>query len=242
MNIGAGTNVAAFLATTTRRIAARTGVAPAQEAVYYAIFDRDVQALGLANHFYAVGAAANYSLLYVLVRALKDFSFQQIVELGGGQSTLLLNQIAVANLTSANILTVESDPLWRELLQSKVRHEVRLLRLSEQQYGGFNFSGYDFAATTVPSAIDFLIVDGPAGGTRQNEHSRFGALQLISRLNKDGFLIVIDDAERSGENALCDAIEKKVENLGVNYRTGIIKAAKQQQLFASGKFISAAFY
>ncbi|UWU91386.1 hypothetical protein [Bradyrhizobium sp. CB1015] len=242
MKFGAGSRLATFLADANRRVVARTGVAPAQEPVYQNIFDRDIQALGLTNDFYAVGAAANYSLLYVLLRAVRHFSFQQIVELGGGQSTLLLNQIVQAKLSSANVLTIESDRRWRDLLQSKVSHEVRLIELSQQQYDGFSFSGYDLSATKLPTAIDLFIIDGPAGGTKINALSRFGALQIIPSLNRDGFLIVVDDAERSGENALCEAIEKKIREMGIDFQTGIVKAAKQQRLFAAGKFLPAAFY
>ena len=44
---------------------------PGLEAVYQRIFERDLERIGAENKYYPVGTAANYGLLYVLLRVAR---------------------------------------------------------------------------------------------------------------------------------------------------------------------------
>ncbi|SCB26913.1 hypothetical protein GA0061098_1004206 [Bradyrhizobium shewense] len=217
--------------------ALRGGVRPEFEAVYQRIFDRDIERLGIVNDFYPVSSAANYSLMYLISRLVQSFQFQQIVELGAGQTTLLIDAFKKRGIFDGSAITVEHDNFWRNFIQEKVGHELKLVPLSGSAYAG----GYDFAKVEIPSKIELLLIDGPpAFGSRYL--SRHSALPLVELLNHNGFVIVIDDAERRGESELAKRIADVLSKKHLNYRIGDVLAAKRQTVIASGKFESAAFF
>jgi len=215
---------------------------PALEPVYQRLFERDLETLKIENRYYAVGAAANYGLLYVIIRALKELRFNTIVELGAGQSTLLFDALARAGQTNAGILTIEHDQDWARHIASKVRHRVENVQLIEKRVGKHIVRGYDLTNARDIETIDFLLIDGPPNYPPPNRNSRLGALELIKRVNKQDFLIIVDDAERAGEALLSNAISTELNRQEIAYRRGSVVSNKRQDVFAGGKYISAAFY
>jgi predicted O-methyltransferase YrrM len=215
---------------------------PALEPVYQRLFERDLEALKIENRYYAVGAAANYGLLYVIIRALKELRFTTIVELGAGQSTFLFDALARAGQTNARILTIEHDQSWAGHMASRVKHPVEVVQLVEKRVGKHVVLGYDLTDALEVEAIDFLLIDGPPNYPPPNRNSRLGALELIKRINKRDFLIVVDDAERAGERLLSTAIHSELDRQGLSFRKGSVVSNKRQDIFAGGNYISAAFY
>ena len=71
-------------ATTTR---------PSMEVVYRELFLRDLARLGLDDLYYPVGWAANHSLMYLIARCFIELPVVNVLELGGGQSSILLSQL-----------------------------------------------------------------------------------------------------------------------------------------------------
>jgi hypothetical protein len=89
-----------------QRIATR-GLGPTKpglEAVYQRIFERDLEQVGATNKFYPVGNAANYGLLYFILRVVREVQPSSILELGAGQTSLLFEELRQCGLTSANVL------------------------------------------------------------------------------------------------------------------------------------------
>lgn len=215
----------------------RGGVRPEFESVYQRIFDRDLERLGIANDYYPLGSAANYSLMYLVSRLIQSFAFQQIVELGAGQTTLLINALKKSGIFNGSGITIEHDKFWREFVQEKVEHELKLVRLSDNPYPG----GYDLSGIDIPSKIEFLLIDGPPASD-EKYLSRHSALPLLESLSQDGFVIVIDDAERPGEAALAERIAATLAKKGIGCRIGDVVASKRQTIIASGMFESASFY
>lgn len=215
----------------------QNGVRPELEAVYQSIFDRDLEKLAIRNEFYPLGAAANYSLMYLVSRALQTFSFEQVVELGAGQTTFLIDAFKKRNIFTGAVLTLEHDEGWRTIVQEKVSHEVQKVPLSNNPYPG----GYDLSDAIIPAKIDLLLIDGPPaiGGKYLSRHS---ALPLLNRINQEDFVIIVDDAERRGELQLVERIKAALSSKGVKYRTGDLLAAKRQTVIAGGKFEIAAFF
>ncbi|MCK1675308.1 hypothetical protein [Bradyrhizobium sp. 150] len=217
--------------------ALRGGVRPELEAVYQRIFDRDIERLGIGNDFYPVSSAANYSLMYLVSRLLQNFKFRQIVELGAGQTTLLIDAFKKKTIFDGSATTIEHDKNWKDFIQERVGHELKLVPLSSSHYVG----GYDLTSLEISSKIDFLLIDGPpASGT--GYLSRHSALPFVEQLNENGFVVVIDDAERRGESELAKRIADILHSKHIDFRVGDVLAAKRQTVFASGVFESAAFF
>ncbi|MGY3038082.1 hypothetical protein ACVIIV_007252 [Bradyrhizobium sp. USDA 4354] len=215
---------------------------PELEAVYQHIFTRDVARIGIQDEFYPVGAAANYSFLYLILRATRSLKFQSILELGAGQTTLLLNALRAAGVVSGEINTIEHDTLWGNSVGNLVTHKVQCLPLVERTDGPYRYKGYDLRAAAIPDLIDLLLIDGPVAWQKDRRYSRHGALPLLDRLDREGFVIVVDDAEREGESALVERIRDWLLREKISFQYTRVSAAKCQAVFASGKFSEVAFY
>jgi hypothetical protein len=215
---------------------------PTLEAVYQRIFERDLERCQLENVYYPVGPAANYSLLYFILRACRENKFQSVLELGAGQSSLLFNAMKTHGILHADIITIEHDQKWAKIIGSKVNHEVRVFPLMKYNDGPLSYHGYDFNNLQRELKIDFLLVDGPPAWSKKFQYSRHGCLQLLERLNPAGFVIVVDDAERWGEASLCERIDKELRARGYSFSRGIIRSNKVQSVFSSGHCIQAAYY
>lgn len=211
------------------------------EAVYQRLVCRDLARLQLDDVFYPVGSAANYGLFYVILRAALEFPLARVVELGAGQTSLLLDALARKQLLRAQISTLEHDEQWAARIAARVSHAVSKIPLRERSDGGISFTGYDFHALEKGS-IDFLSIDGPPAATIETQFSRLGALELAKFIDLKRFVIVVDDAERAGERLLADRMIAALKDLGASPAIGHIVANKRQIIIAGGEYIGAAYY
>jgi hypothetical protein len=56
----------------------RVLTAPSLEAVYRDLFIRDLAAIGVNDAFYPVGSAANHSLLYLVLRCVRELGIRKV--------------------------------------------------------------------------------------------------------------------------------------------------------------------
>jgi predicted O-methyltransferase YrrM len=208
------------------------GTVSSAELYYQAIFDTAVARSGLdVPPLFPIGSAANYSLLYLIFRLLRDFPRLGILELGAGQSTILLAAMHRAGLASA-ITTLEHDPGWAEAIRDKVGHQVLVAPLRQESILGVMTECYEVELT---GRFDCILVDGPIGTPRQ---SRWGALQLLQQNLAEDFIVIFDDAERPGER---DTIERFLL-LHPSAEHSFIHAAKSQCIVFTGKYRLAGSY
>ena len=212
------------------------------ESVYQRLVQRDLAKLGIEDDFYPVAGAANYGLLYLIVRLAKELPLKQVVELGAGESTRLLDALARNGTLSAKIVTIEHNDEWAARIEGNVRHDVICTGLMERAFDGVSFRGYDFSAVPLPGNIELLIVDGPPASTEQNRFARLGAVDLLALLNSEAFVVVLDDTERSGEMLLIDKIESELHRRGKKFAKGQIISSKRQTIFAGGAYERAAYF
>jgi len=184
---------------------------------------------------FPVGSAANYSLLALIFRACHELPVNRVLELGAGQSTLLLNAISGSRSPRLPITTVESDAIWAERIGKQVAHEVLLHRLETREFLGRPALCYA-KPEALPTEVDLMIVDGPLGVRR---FSRWSALEVASRCLAKEFLIIFDDAERRGEQ---DTIRVLLRRQFPNADFRTIAAAKSQFLVFTERFSAAAFF
>lgn len=219
----------------------RLPLSSALEPVYQGLVCRDLARLKIEDSFYPVGSAANYGLFYIILRAAIDFRFERVVELGAGQSSLLLDALARKELLHAEVRTFEHDEQWAARIAASVGHTVTRLPLRERSVAGVEFSGYDFRAVETGS-VDFMIIDGPSARTFATRHARLGALDLVQNINRSRFVVVVDDAERAGERLLVDKMVSALTDLGTAPVIGHVVAHKRQVIIAGGDYVGAAYY
>jgi hypothetical protein len=232
-----------------RRLLARFGralrsdeVRPENEAVYQTIVDRDLSRLSISNRFYPLGGAANYGLLYIILRAAQEFEIRSLIELGAGQTSILVDKLAESGVLSGLQLTLEHDPDWAQKIGKLVGHQILRVPLAPRYDAPKAYRGYDLRSITCPDRIDFLVIDGPPAAESDQIFSRWGALPLLQFLDPEGYAIVVDDAEREGERLLIARIREALAQRGDNFQTTEIRAAKKQVIFASGRMKAAAYF
>ena len=207
-----------------------------QELLYERLFANALVRLGLENRYYATGGAASFSLLYLLLRTVTELPVRRVVELGCGQSSLLLD--ALQQLRPIEITTLEHDREWAQRIQQQVQYDITCADLVERVVRGRRISTYDTDAG-LDTPPDLLLVDGPHASPK---YSRWGMLQWVERELGEDFLILFDDANRRGE---IDTIEETLRLLraqGRTFRTRFYYSVKWQFVIADGKFIPATFF
>lgn len=216
---------------------------PAMEVVYRELFLRDLARLGLEDLYYPVGSAANHSLMYLIARSFIELPVSNVLEMGAGQSSILLSQLNDCLKRDAKITTVEHDPLWADRIQRQVRHHVNTAPLVPKSIAGHNIRHYGGEYFDPSTLYDFVLVDGPpAHGKQEMALNRLGALELLEKNLAPSFVLIVDDAERRGEEMLVGLIRKRLREDGRDFKEAAIMAAKQQHVFAAGQFVSAVFF
>ena len=208
---------------------ARTASAPgARELQYTNLFRRDLNALGLADCYYPTGSAANGSLLYCLLRTVRESPVCSVLELGCGESTRLLN--ALRSLRPLEVLSVEDDAFWRDHIASEVDHEIVLCPLESRSIAGKVVDSYAWTEEILKRRFDLIVVDGPRATRR---FSRWGALEIIENTLADDFVILVDDAERRGEADTIHGIQQLLERQGKRFDMRVLGGLQTQAMIFS---------
>lgn len=216
---------------------------PALEEIYRHLFVRDIARAGIDDVFYPVGSAANYSLLYLVWRCVRDLPITAVLELGAGQSTLLLDKARGALGARFAVRTVEHDEFWARAVADNVAHAVVQAPLVPTRVGERQIAYYDLErALAQDERFDLIIVDGPPAATRDARYSRIGCVNVLERCLADDFVVIVDDAERDGEAAAVDACRDLLRRRGAAFSETAVAAAKRQHVFASERFRAAVFF
>ena len=209
-----------------------------REIVYQNIVHRELARLRIERPIHAVGAAANYSYLYLLIRTATELPVQRVLELGCGQSTLLLD--ALAGIAGFDVVSLEHEAAWAERVAAQCDRANWSSKPRWSSTASYNRTSLVHDPEVFDgSGFDVLLVDGPQKSKR---FSRWGALHWIERMPCDDFLIVFDDAERRGE---LDTIEQALKHLDVRnvaYTATRIRSIKTQFVIAGGAMLPAVYF
>jgi hypothetical protein len=138
--------------------------------------------------------AAPLPFLYA-TRDLAREAEGDILELGSGATTLILNHMTKVN-PNIRVHTIEHMDEWHDKIDSMIEHNGRhtIHRVGLKDYGDYTW--YDFDGIELPDKISLVICDGPPVN---GQTSRYGLMpQLDKRLTND-FKILADDAHREQE-------------------------------------------
>jgi len=215
---------------------------PSMEIVYRELFLRELRSIGLDDEYYPVGSAASHGFLYFLARTLRNLPVSRILELGAGQTTLLIDRVKRQLALDYEVETIEHDEQWAAEHQAAVQHPVIRAPLSPRTVEGHRIDYYSHPLLETGPPIDLLLVDGPPAHQRRIQFNRLGALDIVkTRLGAD-FIIAIDDSQRNGEQLLVERVRAVLEERGVAFRSGTIVAARKLTVIAGGRLLKASFY
>lgn len=145
---------------------------------------------------YPVGGAAGPLLLYLLIRILDEMPVKNILELGAGQSTRLLDAWAQEN--QGHVVTFEHDKLWADTVSSSInQNSTQVLHLPlvemDTDRGKVNWYACPSDGVLPESGFDLVLVDGPVGSKNL---SRYGIVEKVPELMGKEWVIVWDDLDR----------------------------------------------
>lgn len=199
----------------------------ANELLYATMFNEAIRLEGIKTPFFPTRGAANYSLLYMLVRIATEQNISRAMELGGGQSTLLLDALGVGGIT------LESNELWTKHLAFKtVNREVVYAPLRSQKIHGRDTETYNISFGL--DKVDLFLIDGPTG---KNRFSRWGALDVLDKCLGEEFIVIFDDINRKGER---DTALEFLKHR--NERVRVVTGLSSQLIVFTKKFDAIAWY
>lgn len=209
---------------------------PGLEVIYRDLFLRELALIGEEDRFFPTGGAANYSLLYLILRIGCEFRPASVLDIGAGQSTLLWAMLQRRGFVG-EILTLENDAEWAARIGAQVTHEILVTPLQTMRIGRRTVLSYDWAAAQKDRSFDVVVCDGPRGTPR---NSRSGILSMLDALPRD-FALILDDSEREGEQDTVALVHDGLQARKRDYAVGVVRAAKTQAVFAGGRYLPATF-
>jgi len=202
------------------------------------LFLRELRAIGLEDVYHPVKGAANYSLLYVVIRIVRELGPKSILELGAGETTRLLSALIDKGLTH-NVDTIEGSEYWANRI-SNAATNVNVIHapLSERRFEGLSFVGYDLKEIE-QKRYDLIIIDGPNGTAGV---SRASGLEVAAKCLSPEFIIVIDDAERLGERRMMRCLLRLLKVRGLNVKRQTTRSINWQIVVATSSFEAALYF
>lgn len=181
--------------------------------------------------------AIGYQALYVLYRVLNEVRPKAILELGLGQSTKLITQYAAANSEVYHVV-VEHDESWIDLFKTttQIAINTRILRknLTIERWNGVDgIRVYEeFSKDIIPGKYNLIVIDAPWGGDMK-EYARVGVARVLDQCLDDSFVILMDDYNRSGEQATVEYMKKVLEKKEIKFSFAKYEGAKDVAVIVS---------
>jgi len=197
------------------------------EMLYFELFRDRLRDLGLPMVYRPFGAGANSSMLFLVLRCVELHRPARVLDLGSGQSTLLLD--ALRDHFPMEIQTVEGDAGWHAEISSRVRHDVRLCAVQPRKHQGHRMPAYNLPDDIRGGAYDLVLVDGPGSAAR---FGRVGALDVIPQAVAPGGVVVFDDTDRRGEQETVALAEAALSKAQGSMRRLVYRARGGQILLA----------
>lgn len=205
-----------------------------QESIFQGLFAQQCLNLGLRNDFYPVGAAAGFSLMYLLARILAEQPIKAVVELGSGQSTLLIDRL---KRPETQHRCFENDANWYAALTPRLTScDYRLCELVERPIAGVTTRTY---RNLDAGDFDLLLVDGPTG---QSRLSRLGCIEAIAGNLCREFIIIFDDSQRPGEQETISEVMRLLDRTEIPYKCNTLAGRTQQTIITTPRFRAVSYY
>ena len=197
------------------------------------------------KEFIPTKGAATYSFLYILLLILEKIQPKNILELGLGQTTILTTQYAKYKNPDAILSVIDHDEAWINAMSEQLptAENIKIIKRDLEQFSLNNTQNdkyYNLQEITSDKKFDFIIIDGPYGFDRL--YPRTNILDLIPNNLAEDFVIILDDAERVGEQNTAKLIFEKLDENNIQYYKFYQRATKSQLVITSEKYKFISFY
>jgi len=176
--------------------------------------------------------AANYSFIFILFKILEEINPTNILEFGLGQTSKLTTQYVAFKNPQAKLNIVDHNQDWINIFTQKlditdsikINHK-NLIKFYLNTVESDKYDSLD--DITTGQKFDLIIIDGPFGYNRI--YPRTNILDLIPQNLAENFVIILDDAERKGEQNTAELIFKKLKENNIEFKKSY-KIGKKKQL------------
>ncbi|WP_405611259.1 class I SAM-dependent methyltransferase [Polaribacter sp. Asnod1-A03] len=169
-------------------------------------------------------SSISYILNDVIINDRKD-----IIEFGGGISTVYLAKLAKTSKKNLKITTIDHDEKWISILTNILKEE-ELIEYVNLIYCPLDSSSLSiennkwYSESVIKNNIkgmkfDLVIVDGPLAYEKEFEMSRYPALPFINNYLNKRNSIFLDDTNRNGEKKIVKLWEKQFDRCFLSLNT-----------------------
>lgn len=180
--------------------------------------------------------AANYSMLYVLVRILRDAQPDSILEFGLGQSSLIINRCIITGGINASYTIVDDDENWIRAFRSfqDVSGDIHLAVKKYTRAFGRDIQTLQLPEVIADKPYQLIVVDGPRGISR---YSRFTICEMAEKWDEGTECIVLlDDYDRWGERETGQALIEICRKKGMQVTHRVFNGLSDQLLLFTPAF------
>ena len=163
------------------------------------------------------GALRPVCIAYILNEIIIN-QRKMVLEFGSGLSTVLMARLIKKNNLDVKIVTVEHNKEWSKIIEGYLTNEdltqyVKIIQadLKEMETPLGKVNWYDYATVlkgVQDQKFDLITVDGPPANGRKIRYSRYPAFINMTDFFKEDFCLILDDANRKGEQKIIQSFKK----------------------------------
>ena len=182
-------------------------------------------------------SAIGYNFAYVMSRILQSMHPKNILELGLGQSSKILNSYFQYYKKEGMVYDiVEHDHSWADFFREEVSMEDVGLHFNEismcQEYNDQFYRYEDLDEVLEGKRYHFISIDAPFG-YKGNYIGRTDLIKYIPNILEDDWVIMLDDYERIQEKNAMLLLERQLKKEYVTYHKGIYNGQKDVCILTS---------
>lgn len=167
--------------------------------------------------------AVGYNYLYVMTRILNEKEPKNVLDLGLGISSTLISQYFKGrNIVDGNHDVIEQSEEWAKFYSIKNRISsattIHAVECIEKEYKGYRYYAYkDISQIISGKKYDVISIDGPTGS---DKYSRRDIIEFLPDILSQSFVIIIDDASRTGEKRTITDIKNILRKNNIEFCEG----------------------
>ena len=181
--------------------------------------------------------AIGYNYAYILSRVLDNFKPKNILELGLGQSSKIINAyVSYQRKKGKNINyeIVEQDENWIDFYERENSIEditiyQRDIECINSEYGELN-RYVDFSSVVKGKKYNFISIDGPWGGEKI---SRMDVYNELPQILDNEFVVLVDDYVREGEKVMVSLFEQRLRDNNISFGSRVYQGKKDIYIIVS---------
>ncbi len=201
-----------------------------EEIIYANVWRDTIKGLDWAESIPSISPgrfAVGYNYLYVITRILMDMKPMKVLDVGLGISSTVISSYFKHN--QGEHLVLEHDKEWADFYnrshELSVSSTIVFQNITKDSVGNEEYNRYSkevLDKTLAGQKFSVISIDAPNSNSKAR-YARRDLIDYIPDILEESFVIVIDDANRKGEQNTIKDIEKNLRKNDINFYEKIYK-------------------